>query len=279
MLSPKGAASNSARALARHLASVDVARERQLKARIPSARVDVPASDALITAFATQATTAIPMPTSAAMRSTWEPARRAMRKILRGQAEPGPALAEAEHRFKDVRRPPPPPASPWPALVLSALALLGALVWVRRARAAHQGPSIRQSMHAYRYLAHAVLAVGVLVILPLSVGAGTSLFAGPSTDMHYVGTGNFIEILTARGGPLLGTGSFYLVLLVTMFLASLIYHSMQAGMPKLVEQRHDGLISSGAACWNAYQTERDSPARDSTVLSTSYASIACGRCT
>lgn len=226
MLSPKGAVSRPARALARYLASVDVARERQRKARVPSARVDAIATDALITAFATQATTAIPMPTSAAMRSTWEPARRAMRKVLRGQAEPGPALAEAEHRFEDVRRPPPPPASPWPAVLLSALALLGALVWVRRARDAHHGPSIRQSMHAYRYLAHAVLAVGALVILPLTVGAGTSLFAGPSSAMHYVGVGNFVEILTARGGPLLGTGSFYLVLLVTILwtLVNVAFH-------------------------------------------------------
>ncbi len=34
--------------------------------------------------------------------------------------------------------------------------------------------------------------------------------------MHYVGLGNFVEILTARGGELLGSGSFYLVLLVTL---------------------------------------------------------------
>ena len=226
MLSPKGAASEATRALARFLASAPVAQERQRDARVPSARVDIQPSDALIAAFATQAEDAVPMPTSAAMRSTWEPARRAMRKVMRGQMEPGPALEEAKHRFDDVRRPPPPPASPWPAFVLSALALLGAFVWVRRARAAHAGPSIRESMHAYRYLAHAVLAVGVLVILPLSVGAGTALFAGPSTDMHYVGLGNFVEILTARGGPLLGTGSFYLVLLVTVLwtLVNVAFH-------------------------------------------------------
>jgi len=226
MLSPKGAASASARALARHLASRNVAVERQQQARIPSARLDVPPSDALLAAFATQAKTAIAMPTSAAMRSTWEPARRAMRKVLRGQAEPGPALIEAQRRFDDVRRPPPPPVSPWPAIVLSGLALVGAFVWVRRSRDATQGPTFRQSMFAYRYLAHAVLAVGILVILPLSVGAGTSLFAGPSTDMHYVGLGNFFEILTARGGPLLGTGSFYLVLLVTLLwtLVNVAFH-------------------------------------------------------
>lgn len=226
MLSPKGAASSVARDLARHLAGKDAASDRQRSARVPSARIDVPSTDALLTAFTTQARTAVPMPTSAAMRSTWEPARQALRKILRGQKEPGPALSEAERRFRDVRRPPPPPASPWPAIVLSALSLLGALIWVSRARKAHQGPTFRQSAHAYRYLIHAIVAVGVLVILPLSVGAGTSLFAGPSTDMHYVGLGNFTEILTARGGELLGSGSFYLVLLVTLLwtVINVVFH-------------------------------------------------------
>ncbi|MBV1862182.1 MAG: extracellular solute-binding protein [Nannocystaceae bacterium] len=226
MLSPKGAASSVARSLARHLAGADAAFDRQDSAQVPSARVDVPSADALLSAFTTQANTAVPMPTSAAMRSTWEPARQALRKVLRGQAEPGAALTEAQRRFRDVRRPPPPPASPWPAMVLSALSLVGALVWVSRARRANQGPSLRESAHAYRYLAHAVLAVGVLVILPLSVGAGTSLFAGPSTDMHYVGLGNFGEILTARGGELLGSGSFYLVLLVTLLwtVINVVFH-------------------------------------------------------
>ncbi len=216
MLSPKGAASASARALARYIASAPVATDRQQQARIPSARIDVPPSDDLISAFATQARWAIPMPTSAAMRSTWEPARQALRKVLRGQAEPGPALEEAQRRFQDVRRPPPPPASAWPAIVLAVASLIGAGIWVGRARKANPGPTLRESVFAYRYLAHAVIAVGVLVILPLSVGAATSLFAGPSTDMHYVGLGNFVEILTARGGPLLRSGSFYLVLLVTL---------------------------------------------------------------
>ena len=120
MLSPKGAASAATRALARDLASAAVADQRQRDARVPSARVDVEPSDPLIAAFAIQARSALPMPTSAAMRSTWEPARRAMRKVMRSQMEPGPALEEAQHRFNDVRRPPPPPASPWPAPPMSA---------------------------------------------------------------------------------------------------------------------------------------------------------------
>ncbi|HJL32652.1 MAG TPA: sugar ABC transporter permease, partial [Polyangiaceae bacterium LLY-WYZ-15_(1-7)] len=52
--------------------------------------------------------------------------------------------------------------------------------------------------------------------LPLLVGAATSLFAGRGTDLYYVGTANYADILTARGGELFGHGSFYVVLLVTV---------------------------------------------------------------
>jgi arabinogalactan oligomer / maltooligosaccharide transport system permease protein len=219
MLSPRGAERPEVRALVRHLAGADAARVRQRLARSVTARTDVPApaDDPLLAAFAEQAETAIPMPSSPAMRATWEPADRALGKVLRGQAEPAAALEEARHRFDDVRRPPPPPASAWPAIViLGALSLWGALVLVQRARRPELRERLRRSLPAYRYVAHAVLAVGVLVILPLVVGAATSLFAGPAGEVQYVGLANFVEILTARGGPLLGTGSFYTVLLVTL---------------------------------------------------------------
>lgn len=219
MLSPHGAPRPEVRALARHLAGAPAAAIRQARARTLTARTDVPIppDDPLLAAFAQQAQVAIPMPTSPAMRSTFEPADRAIAKVLRGQAEPADALAEAQHRFDDVRRPPPPPASPWPIVLgLGVLSLWGALLLVQRARQPQIRERLRQSLPAYRYVAHAVLAVGVLVILPLVVGAATSLFAGPAGEVQYVGVANFVEILSARGGPLLATGSFYLVLLVTL---------------------------------------------------------------
>jgi arabinogalactan oligomer/maltooligosaccharide transport system permease protein len=58
--------------------------------------------------------------------------------------------------------------------------------------------------------------VVVLVVLPLAAGALTSLFAGTRAAPRYVGLGNYLAILTARGGPLLGHGSFYVTLLVTV---------------------------------------------------------------
>ncbi|CAN97947.1 Maltose/maltodextrin transport permease homologue [Sorangium cellulosum So ce56] len=231
MLSPQGARRAGARALARHLAGAAAAATRLEVARTPPVRSDVaaPAGDAFIAAFTEQAKAAIPMPTSPAMRSTWEPATRAIRKVLRGDAPPDVALSEAKRRFDDVRRPLPPPASPAPLLVaLGALALLLALRWVRAARDAAPGTarwrsfrrslkrSIGRSIPAYKYVAHAVVAIGVLVVIPLVIGAATSLFAGRGEDLRYVGLANFISILTARGGPLFASGSFYLVLAVTV---------------------------------------------------------------
>jgi arabinogalactan oligomer/maltooligosaccharide transport system permease protein len=215
MLSPTGAQREVVRRLARHLASVDAARIRQLRARTLSPRVDVEKDDPFLAAFAEQARRAVPMPSSPAMRLTWEPAKQALRKVLRGQADPADALAEAEHRFDDVMRPPPPPASPAPlVVVLGALTLWGAFALVQRSRRGEIG--LRRSLPAYRWVLHAVIAVGVLVIAPLLVGAATALFAGPAGELHYVGVANFIEILTARGRPLLSSGSFWLVLLVTV---------------------------------------------------------------
>ena len=77
--------------------------------------------------------------------------------------------------------------------------------------------ALRKSTPAYRYVAHAGIAVGLLVILPLVVGALTSFFAGRGLEeMYFVGLANYADILVARGGDLLGHGSFWLVLAVTV---------------------------------------------------------------
>jgi arabinogalactan oligomer / maltooligosaccharide transport system permease protein len=219
MLSPTGAARGEVRALARLLAGADAARTRGRTARALTARADValPPGDDLLRAFAEQVKVALPMPISPAMRAVWEPADRAIRKVLRHDATPAEALPEGKHRFDDVRRPLPSPASPAPAAVLlGALCLFAAFRFVQRSRREDWAGAFRRSLPAYRYVAHAVVAIGVLVLLPLAIGAGTSLFAGHDEGRRYVGLANFITILTARGGPLLTSGSFYLVLLVTI---------------------------------------------------------------
>ncbi len=178
--------------------------------------------DAALVAFHEAARAAVATPTSSRMQSAWVPTDEAIKKVLRG-GDPRAALAESHARFDDAVKPPPPPASPTPALVaLGALLLFAAWRIVRNTRISE----VRASMSAYRYTAHAFVVVVVLVVLPLVAGAATSLFAGTRDDPRYVGFANYAAILTARGGALLGHGSFYLTLLVTVLwtLLNVFFH-------------------------------------------------------
>lgn len=175
------------------------------------------ANDPFLRGFADAAAEAIPMPTSVAMRAAWEPTTRAIQKVLRGDVTPRAAMDEAARRYADVTRPLPPRASPQLALVLVGLiGLFGAFAAVRAVRDPDLRRQVRASTSAYAYVAHAVLVVTLLVGVPLVIGAATSFFAGRAGDLHYVGLANYVDILRARGGPLLASGSFYAVLAVTI---------------------------------------------------------------
>jgi arabinogalactan oligomer/maltooligosaccharide transport system permease protein len=229
MLSPQGAEKPEARALVRLLASKEAAEIRGRLARTLTARTDVPLpeGDALLRAFAEQAKVAVPMPSSRAMDAVWEPSNRAIRKVMRRDAPPDVALAEAKRRFDIVRRPLPERAPPSRfLLIFGGLLLVVVLVWLRKAKAGELTRDVKKSLPAYKYIAHAVIAVGVLVVAPLVVGAATSLFAGSGENLRFVSFANFFDILRAQGGPLLASGSFYLVLGVTLLwtAANLFFH-------------------------------------------------------
>ncbi len=175
------------------------------------------AADPFLAGFAAAARDAIPMPTSPAMRAAWEPTTRAIQKVLRHDLSPADAIAEAAHRYADVTRPLPGTRDPRILLViLGALALYVAFRAVVAVRDPAFRTAVRRSAPAYAYVTHAVVIVALLVIVPLVLGATTSLYAGRTGEMRYVGFGNYREILTARGGELLASGSFYAVLLVTI---------------------------------------------------------------
>jgi len=175
------------------------------------------ASLANLRAFARAASSAEPMSTASGMQAAWEPANQALKKVLRGDQEPEAALQEARHRWEDATRPLPPRASPTPLLVLLGAGCLAlAFVLVTRARDPRFRREVRASLPAYAYVTHAALVVLALVVFPLAAGALTSLFAGTREAPRYVGLANYVGIVTARGGALLGHGSFYLTLLVTV---------------------------------------------------------------
>jgi len=221
MLSPQGAQRAEVRAFARWLGGTESAIQRatgahQVVANRAAWRDPLVAGDRLLAAFHDEQRWAQPMSTSTRMRAAWVPAQEAMRRVFRGE-DPQTALVEGMGRFEDALKPPPPPPSPAPLVVVTGLlALLGAIFAVRRATTPDFRHALRVSRTAYRYVAHAAVVVVVLVVVPLAAGALTSLFAGTRADPRYVGLGNYVAILTARGGPLLGHGSFYLTLLVTV---------------------------------------------------------------
>jgi arabinogalactan oligomer/maltooligosaccharide transport system permease protein len=178
-------------------------------------------------AFHDAAMNAEPMVATRGMQAAWEPANQAIKKVLRGDQEPALALAEARRRWQDATRPLPPKRSPAPLVLLLGLGLLAvAALAVRRVRDASFRRDLRASLPAYACVTHAVLVVLALVVFPLTAGALTSLFAGTRDAPRYVGLANYIGILTARGGDLLGHGSFYLTLLVTVLwtLVNVFFH-------------------------------------------------------
>ncbi|HEY1955873.1 MAG TPA: extracellular solute-binding protein [Polyangiaceae bacterium] len=227
MLTPRGEKSELAIDLVRFLGSRDAALTLATVGHQVVARNDAWTDprldgDPALVAFHEAARTAVATPTSARMQSAWVPTDEAIKKVLRG-GDPRAALAESHARFDDAVKPPPPPASPTPALVLlGALLLFASWRIVKNTRIS----DVRASASAYRYTAHAFVVVIVLVVLPLGAGAATSLFAGTRDAPRYVGFANYVAILTARGGALLGHGSFYLTLLVTVLwtLLNVFFH-------------------------------------------------------
>lgn len=221
-LSPEGAKSEHARGLAKYLGSASAARTRALVGKqvvaTKSAWNDPEVQkDTDLTAFHAAAQTGVLTPTSPSMRAAWVPLEQAVKKAVRGDASPHDALDEARARFDDAMKPPPPSPSPTPLFVAVSLVLVGlAAMAVKNARAPGFSSRFRASIPAYKYVTHAAVVVFVLVVLPLVAGTLTSFFAGTRQEPRYVGLTNYVEILTARGGPLLGHGSFWLTLLVTV---------------------------------------------------------------
>ncbi|MEM9074694.1 MAG: ABC transporter permease subunit, partial [Myxococcota bacterium] len=173
--------------------------------------------DHLLITFRQAAREGITMPTHPHMRQVFEPATRALRKVLRRGEPIEAALRAGGATFRDDTRPQPPAQDPTLFFLLLGVVLFGiCLRWLVQLRDPLARQAIRDSIPAYRYLAHAFVAVMLLVIVPLVVGAFTSFYAGNGRDLHFAGIANYADILSARGGDLLGHRSFYVVLLVTV---------------------------------------------------------------
>jgi arabinogalactan oligomer/maltooligosaccharide transport system permease protein len=217
MLPARGHDAAQALRFAAWLAGPEAARMRAREGRqIVAARAawDDPAiaRDPVLAAFHAQLAATVPMSNAPEMRQVWEPAQQALRKVLRGAADPRAAMVEAERKILEALRPPPAAAAAAPyAVAFATLALIAIVVVVRRARVAE----MRRQSAAYAYLAPAAIAMVVLVFVPFAVGAGMSLYFSDGTHWSFIGLGNFADILGSRNAPLSDPLNFYFGLGVT----------------------------------------------------------------
>jgi arabinogalactan oligomer / maltooligosaccharide transport system permease protein len=197
--------------IARWLASTEAARVRATVGHqtvADRAAWDDPeiARDPILGAFRKQLAATVPMSNSPAMRQVWEPGQRALRRVLRGAADPEPALDEAQRQVVEALRPAPPPVSPTPYLIAAGIACAGLLAWLLAQLRRGGGDGF-----AWWYMAPAALGMVVLVFVPFAVGGGMSLFhydVAGAVKWVFVGLRNFADIL--------GTSEFYLTLGVTV---------------------------------------------------------------
>jgi arabinogalactan oligomer/maltooligosaccharide transport system permease protein len=221
LLAARARAPAAALDFARWLAGPEAARVRALDGRqtvAARAAWDDPriAGDPLLGAFRAQLAATVPMSNDPAMRAVWEPSQRALRRVLRGAAEPRAALAEAERQILETLRPAPPAAPVGPYRWAFALAfVVFGFVGVRRFVAGGGPAEARRQRWAYAYLAPAALAMAVLVFVPFAVGAAMSLYHHDGGRWTFIGLSNFSSILASRDAPPTAPLSFYFTLAVT----------------------------------------------------------------
>ncbi|HHO49996.1 MAG TPA: extracellular solute-binding protein, partial [Deltaproteobacteria bacterium] len=222
-----GAQQSAAQQLAGWLAGAQGAQIRQDIGHQAVSWEATSSDDPLLRVLAEQASDAVPMPSDPDIQNVFEAQARALRDVLRGAAEPGPAAAGAQSYYEILSRPPPPAVSPWPYLAL-VIAVAGALLlWVLLPL---RDPAERErySAHLWDYLwiAPAATALSALVVVPFVLGASVSLFAHHRGAWTFVGLANFLDILLARDWAITSPLSFAYTLAVTLLwtVTNLVLH-------------------------------------------------------
>ncbi|MBS2024113.1 MAG: extracellular solute-binding protein [Deltaproteobacteria bacterium] len=213
---------DGARALARFLVSKDASILRaKIGRQVVATRsaYDDPGvgGDTLLRAFRKQAESAVPMDNTPAMLTVWEPYKRALTAVLSGLLEPDEALAQAQRRLNAIAKPMPPPASPWPLLLLAAGGILALSIWIRRRPVRPDAPALYHDVRrAIAYCTPAAASILVLVFIPFAIGVGLAFFHHGEGRYTFVGLSNFVDILTSRDYRITEPMSFWFTLAVTL---------------------------------------------------------------
>jgi arabinogalactan oligomer/maltooligosaccharide transport system permease protein len=206
-----------ARSFAEFLGGEQGARIRQEQGRQAVSWTALDSDDPLLATLAEQAKHAVPIPADPDIQNVFEAQARALRDVLRGAAEPELAAVGAQTYYEVLSRPPPPPVSPWPYVVLLGGVVLGVLGF---ALAPLRFPEERQRVWSHRWdyawVIPAGLAMVALVVVPFVTGASVSMFAHYRGEWSFVGFRHFFDIVFARDWPMGSPLSFWFTLLVTV---------------------------------------------------------------
>ncbi|MBX5481602.1 MAG: extracellular solute-binding protein [Myxococcaceae bacterium] len=226
-VSPNSKQPEQAQALARFLSVGDAALlrvklGRQIPANVAAYETEQVRGDPLVASFRETAQHAMPMPNTLEMSRVWEPMKLALRGVLQGGVSPGEAGLLAERRYRALNRERPPDASPWPWIAGGVLLVVGAVVWAVRRPRPKQSFQKRypDTVRALAYLAPAAAGILVLVVVPLAIGIGLSVFHYEGGQYTFVGSANFVDIVASRGYRITEPLSFYFTLAVTVLWAT-----------------------------------------------------------
>ncbi len=187
------------------------------------------ARDRMMQVFREQLKYAVPMRNTPEMQMVWVPMNHALVNAITGRATPEQALAEAQLRagsqidsYRQGSRLKKrgsgfgrfSAALGWAGLVVAVLGLVaGALCWRKLRMLLRQA---WQNRSAYAYIAPAILAIVLLVMIPFVVGVGLGFFRHYQGEYYYVGLSNYRDILASREYPITDPFSFYYKLFITI---------------------------------------------------------------
>ena len=175
------------------------------------------ARDPMLAGFRAQLPRTFPLDSRPEMQAAWEPGDLALKRVLRGGASGADAGRAAMRRFKSITRPEPPRAAPWPYVGLVSVFLIGLCVlaarWLWSLRGTREARDARQG---WAWVAPAMIATTVLILLPFAVGLALALFSHRQGTWTFVGLANFFDILLSKSYAVFEPLSFYYALLVTI---------------------------------------------------------------
>jgi len=203
--------------------------------------------DPLAARFLLQAPYTVAMPNHPLMRAVWEPAAQALRKVMRGAAEPTDAMNRAQLQLRVLTRPAPPEKSPSPYIALLLLIIVALIVWLLVWMKRHEGwRDMRRAGTAYAYLLPAALSMILLLFLPFIVGTAVAFFSHHEGEFTFVGIANFVSILTSSDYAVNDPLSFYFTLVVTvLWTAANVFLHVTLGMALALMLRHKWLKLRG----------------------------------